>query len=269
MRQDKGYLKLHRKSFSEIRKLNQEEKYRYDLIFKRKCLISENAEILTEDKSLWLGIKEHYGDIDFWGGMETFSVSDYFPHIDEKIKAFMDAHFMPVINSDTEMFSVACGDGESELYLADKVKLLDGFEYSEKMVQSARMRAKERNINNTSFHQADVATFRFERLYDVGMCFGLFICLDDKVAQFAISNMVNGLRSGGRLFLRDTVNLCQEECVYLFNYVTGYQAAYRNYEKYKKMITDAGLTLEYEETMNTSITCGNEFRIINSVWIKP
>jgi len=269
MKQEKKYLDNHKKTWLKKWKMKDaEEKYLYDLIFKYGCLVSENGEILTENKLINESIKEHYGDKDFWNGVSTYSISQYFPSVSEKVKVFMDSQIIPFVSKDTEMFSMACGSGENEFYLADRVKLIDGYEYSEKMVRTATEQANKLGIENTKFNQANAANCRFNKVYDAGMSFALFAYLDDEAAIFASQNLADSIKTGGKLYLRDTVNVCGEDMVYLFNYANGFESQYRSYDNYMKLLREAGLKLEYEEVANVSFICGKEFHLLNSVWRK-
>ena len=80
--------------------------------------------------------------------------------------------------------------------------------------------------------------------------------------------MVNAINSNGRLYLRDTMNYGKDDVIYLYNYATGYSAAYRNIDIYNKLLTDAGLRKEYEEVLRVTNSWDTEFKLLQSVWVK-
>lgn len=270
-----GWEKYHMKRFMNVlhklfnrEDVDEEAAYRLKLVKKYGCFIDENGQILTSSDKTYNKVREHYKNVDFWNGVSDYSIDDVYTGIEEKVKSFLDRKFLTIYGKDHTLFSVACGSGENEFYLANYVKSIDGYEYSSKMVQTATQRADELKFNNLTFLQADLGSYDINKVYDAGLCFFLFAYLEDNQVKHAISTMSGALKQGGRLYLRDTLNYAEEPAIYLYNYATGYSAKYRDIETYKKMLEKEGLYLEYEEVLKTSNTGGYEFKLINSVWVK-
>ncbi|SFO34256.1 Methyltransferase domain-containing protein [Pseudobutyrivibrio sp. JW11] len=234
------------------------------------CAIDENGQIFTQSENIHKKIRKHFSYKDFWSEVSDYSINEVYENIEERVRKFLDSQLLPCYGKNSSMFSMACGSGENELYLAPYLKEIDGYEYSLKMVQTANKRAENQGFVNLHFYQADASSCIFEKKYDIGMSFFLFAYLDDDGAKHAIENMAESLPVGGKLYLRDTLNfdLDTKVTIYLYNYVTGYFAAYRNIETYYKLIQNAGFKLNYEEVLRESYGNGVTFKLVQSVWEK-
>ena len=99
------------------------------------------------------------------------------------------------------VLDVACGDGEPALTLARAVaptgRVL-GVDLSERMVDVARERAKEANVQNVDFQVMDAEKLELaDRAYDLVTCrFGLQIVTDPDAV---IAELLRVLKPGGRL----------------------------------------------------------------------
>lgn len=113
------------------------------------------------------------------------------------------------------------------IYVAQYVGKADGFEYAESMVQTARKAAREEGIENVSFYQADACELELECCYDNFMMLRLLTYINkSSTAERIVKNVANALKSGGRLVIKDTLNMEDEEVVYLYNRLSNYQASY-------------------------------------------
>lgn len=134
------------------------------------------------------------------------------------------------------------------------------------MVKFAKSESVERNITNVSFYQFDATKDEMNQKYDAGIMFGLLTYLqNDKLPKVA-RNIANAIKPGGRLLVKDTLNFCSEEEVYLYNYATGYSAIYRNLEKYLDVFNCEGLKLLHQVELGESSTYGHQFKSIGFVW---
>jgi SAM-dependent methyltransferase len=105
------------------------------------------------------------------------------------------------VRSDQRVLDVGCGCGQTTLELARRVGpkgAVLGADISQPMLESARARAKEADVINARFEQADAQVHAFEaEAYDLAFSrFGVMF-FADPVAAFA--NLLRALRPGARL----------------------------------------------------------------------
>lgn len=67
---------------------------------------------------------------------------------------------------------------------------------------------------------------------------------------------------------KDTLNTSGKDVLYLFNSLSGYQAAYYSQEKYYEFFNKAGFELENEELLDEVAQDGFTFISRGAVWIK-
>lgn len=249
-----------------------EQMWLVDLVLNRKAIISDYGEIQTESFSLYREIQEHYESWEFWKDVQEFSLQELYPERYEAQKHMLLDEFLPKLNEKDILFDMACANGEWTEIVGEKVSRIDGYEYSGAMVELAKERAQKKRITNIKYVQADATDFKTGYRYDAGMCLGLFTCLADESAQKAIVNVSDMIKAGGYLAAKDTLNMAGEDCIYHFNYNTGYQAVYRSVDVYYRLFADAGFELVYETNLDgTKLTVDTEdisFISRGTVWVK-
>ncbi len=107
---------------------------------------------------------------------------------DEKIRKYLK-------NSDV-ILDYGCGDGILALKYAGLVKEIRGIDYSHNMVEVAKKKAAEANIENIHFTQAVIFDERLERgSYDVVLARGVLHLLDDRLE--VVDRIYELLKPGG------------------------------------------------------------------------
>lgn len=81
--------------------------------------------------------------------------------------------FITYLDKSQKIGDLACKNGNGTRYVAQYVGKIDGFEYSESMVQTARKVAEKQGIENILFYQADACELELECAYDNFMMMGL------------------------------------------------------------------------------------------------
>ena len=248
MKQSQALMDLYRKKRNEL----SEEMYLVDLVLEHGAVISDYGEIQTENYDLYKEIQEHYRTWDYWQDVSNFTLKDLYPKRWQKTWSMMRNQFISHLEKEYVLFDIACGNGEWTEIVSEYVGHIDGYEYSQKMVELAREEAEKKQIKNITYVQADATTLQLKQSYDAGMCLGLFTCLEEEEAKLAIRNIALGMKKGGYLVTRDSLTLSGEDCLYHFNHTNGYQAIYRSIETYYQLFTDAGFTLVYETNLDVN-----------------
>ena len=88
--------------------------------------------------------------------------------------------FEHLINNQSKILEVGCGEGQNAIYLAEKGYLVDAFDLSEHGITKLKHRCKLSNTQVNAF-VADLTTYQFEQNYDMIVCFGTlhFVAKDE------------------------------------------------------------------------------------------
>lgn len=217
------------------------------------AILGEYGAIYTEKKELLDKITREFSikQGSTWKQEKDWSLKDIFPERYRKQRLMIDEVFIPLLNKDQVVADLACANGEWSIYVADYVKHLDGYEFSKKMVKTAKRKAKDTQKYNISIYHADAREVNYPRQYDNFMMLGLLTCILDPADVKTILNKVSSaLRAGGYLVTKDTLNTMGKDVIYLYNSGTGYQAAYYSPKVYYGIFNDAGFELEYEALLD-------------------
>lgn len=249
------------KELAAIKKLKEELKYDlWHLEFLEKGgVIGQNCDLYTEKLDVFKEVVEYYknDNVDFWKAQVNWSVGDSHPQRRENQKAFLEQVFYPYLDSGQYVCDLGAGNGEWSFAIADKVKYVDAFEYSDHMVETAAKKAKEQGIFQVSFRQADAKMLEFDRQYDNFMMMGLLTYIFEKPdLEQVLGKVYEAMKPGARLVVKDSVNLIEEDEVFLYNYQRNYQAVYRSCESYLQMFEKAGFILEQAKMLEVIEVAG-------------
>ena len=234
-------------------------------------VIGKYCDLYTERLDVFRQVVEHYKDDgeDFWKAQDNWSVGDSHPQRRENQKAFLEQMFYPYLDCGQYVCDLGAGNGEWSFEIADKVKYVDAFEYSDNMVENAAKKAKEQGISKVSFRQADAKTLAFDRQYDNFMMMGLLTYIFEKPdMEKILRNVYGAMKPGARLVVKDSVNLMEEDEVFLYNYQRNYQAVYRSCEGYLQIFEKAGFILEHVKLLETIEVSGMKLGSLGAVFVK-
>lgn len=79
--------------------------------------------------------------------------------------------FEHLINNQSKVLEVGCGEGQNAIYLAQKGHHVDAFDLSEYGIAKLKYRCKLSNAQVNAF-VADLTSYQFEQYYDMVICFG-------------------------------------------------------------------------------------------------
>ncbi len=79
--------------------------------------------------------------------------------------------FEHLMNRQSKVLDVGCGEGQNAIYLAQQGHLVDAFDLSEHGIAKLKYRCEKSNAQVNAF-AADLTTYQFEQNYDMIICFG-------------------------------------------------------------------------------------------------
>lgn len=85
-------------------------------------------------------------------------------HVDLLINYLLDNG---LIDKNTKVLDIGCGDGDYVLALADKVKSITALDYSSGMINACRKRCKAQSMYNVDYICDDFSEHIFEEIYDL------------------------------------------------------------------------------------------------------
>lgn len=109
------------------------------------------------------------------------------------------------LKPDMELMEFGCGTGSTAIRHAPLVKHILATDFSEKMLEIAKEKAKKSNIKNITFQQSSIDNFQApDNTYDIIMGMSILHLLKDKKATI---HKVHSLLKPGGLFISNTVCL--------------------------------------------------------------
>lgn len=135
---------------------------------------------------------------------ETYSTaSDFYDH---PANAFWEHYGRRTVErlqlpAGARVLDVCCGSGASAIPAAEAVGpsgFVQGVDLAENLLNLARTKAKQRNLNNLDFQTGDMLDLKLpESSFDAAVCvFGIFFVPD---MQLAVNKLLRLVRSGGQL----------------------------------------------------------------------
>ncbi len=190
--------------------------------------------------------KNYWRNCDKWP-LKDISVEIY----NNQIKAVRE-FFIPLLQKDSSVLDLGCGDGWLSFEIAPLVCHVDAIDISEKLIHIAQETQKVNNINNIIFNVGEVdKVIDTNILYDSVMCMGLFTCvLKDSVMKKVIKQISLKLKPDGILFVRDSLNKKVTQSFVQGNYV----AIYRQECYYTSLFVNEGFKLLYEGNLSDKVS---------------
>lgn len=155
-------------------------------------------------------------------------------------------HFRP----DMEVLELGCGTGSTAIAHAPYVKHIHAIDISSKMLDIARKKAEDQNVDNVTFEQATVSEFQAaNNSYDAVLALSVLHLLESR--QAAIAKIKRMLKPGG-IFVSSTV--CLGDKMKFFKIIGpvgkffGLIPLVKVFTKQELLdsITDAGFQIDYQ-----------------------
>ena len=154
------------------------------------------------------------------------------------------------LNPESQVLELGCGTGSTAISHAPYAKHVVATDISLEMIEIARGRARENNVDNVTFERSSVDEFAAaSESFDVVLGLNLLHLLEDKDA--AIEKIYKMLRPGG-VFVSSTA--CITDMMPLFRLIAPLGAFFRLFppvdvfsaKELTRALTDAGFEIEHE-----------------------
>lgn len=232
-------------------------------------------EVYTKDKEAyeWLLHKNSYRKNvwqEYWDSQEIWSVKNYFPKTFDMAKKLVFEEFLSLYEVKPDLMDIGCASGEWSLMVAPYCERVCGYEYSQKMVNTANREAQKMGVKNVEFYQAEAATMDLSARYDGGMILAMLMYIDDKDRIAGIlHNVYSHLKPGAFLCTRDSLNDEGVDVLYLLNKRNGYTAFYWSKDLYYEQFKIAGFEMKKEVILEKVTSRQLSFIHVGNIWQKP
>lgn len=139
--------------------------------------------------------------VEYWNGPGARRWVNHQETLDGMLASFGRAAIEAAqVRADEHVVDVGCGCGATALAVAEAIGRrgsLLGVDVSTPMLELARMRARQRGIENATFVAADASSYTFEPRFD--LVFSRFGVMFFRDPAGAFANLRSALRPGGRL----------------------------------------------------------------------
>lgn len=239
--------------------------------FSKRKYYRYRDEIFFSDRSFRRELIDKYSiqSDAFWENQQDYSISNHFMERYAKQFELVFEKFLPNISREATIADVGCAGGEWSFKVLPYVTKVEGYEYSEKLVETAKRNAKERKANNITFYCADARKAKFSSKYEGVMMLGMLMYIDNVEDIYKILvNVYNSLKQEAYLVTKDTLNCENEDVVFMLNRKNGYESVYWSKERYYEQFIRAGFVLVDELLLGEVSTRNMHFISQGAVWKK-
>lgn len=170
-----------------------------------------------------------------------------------KMKLEMDKVLgMLKLQQSSTLLDIGAGIGEWSRIFAKKIKSVCAVDYSEAMIEKARAKAAEENIDNIKFVVSSAEDYIDKNKYDIIFISGLILYLSDEGLLRLSKNIAEMSHEGTILFLREpigTIGRYEIEDRYSPELKANYSAVYRERGDFITNFENAGFVLEKDDDM--------------------
>ena len=227
-------------------------------------------EVFCDKKTTFDHLVSSYsGNIkSYWDSQKSYSLKDFFPKTYAETRSLLFEHFLSLYSEKPCLMDIGCASGEWTLLLAPMCNAIDGYEYSQALVDSAN--ANSADVENVQFYQSDAKNMSLSKTYDGALILAMLMYIDDPDDICKIlRNVYEHLTPGAYLCTRDTLNNEERDVIYLFNKNNGYNAVYWSKEIYYEQFRKAGFVMKEELLLGEVKTRRMDFLHYGNIWQKP
>ncbi len=213
--------------------------------YKKDIFMSKSGAIICKDKKNFQDIVEYNKAADvplFYNKLSRFCSKNIMPQRYKNKLKYFDEVVFPMLRPDDVICDVGCAAGDFTFEFAKRCKIIDGFELSQKMVDTANNRVKDENVKNLNFYQASCDEIEFKKTYDKCFLMGVLCYVtDDYIMEKTLKNIDKALKPGGYIIYRDNLNLT--DCDY---FIFGPSKAYKMVARSKDKVVGMFEKLNYK-----------------------
>ncbi|MEM8501220.1 MAG: class I SAM-dependent methyltransferase [Pseudomonadota bacterium] len=190
--------------------------------------------------------KQTYPDARFWDRMADRYSKKSVP--DQQVYAEKLAKTDRLLKPSDHVLEIGCGTGSTAIHHASQVTQIVAIDYSERMIEIARRKAREADINNAKFLVSTISDLPTSgEEYDVVLAHSVLHLVPDPLATL---NTISQLLKPGGLFI--TTVPCIGEFFPLFRYINAigkrlrlmpYVAVFKE-AQFQRWLRDAKFTVE-------------------------
>jgi ubiquinone/menaquinone biosynthesis C-methylase UbiE len=171
-------------------------------------------------------------------------LTDSDPYISRLRQEGEEKHFMQAFNikSNIRLLEVGTGGGRWVFFLSNKVKSLVGIDFSQKMIELAKLALEKRKISNATFEVAELTEYNSSEKFDIIYFSGMLQYLTDDEVIDTIRHASTLLTPTGYFISRDSVQ--GKKRVILD---TEHSVIYRTVDEYESLFQQEGFKLTYNE----------------------
>ncbi len=158
-----------------------------------------------------------------------------------------------LVQPDTTVVDIGCGNGDLLFQLADKISSGTGIDYSHALIEYARHRQQSEEINNLQFHQADLREKPSPAPVDYALASLVFHVLPWEVAQNVLEQLVHQAKTTLVCAFSEPQSRKQQLLLWLDQRFSGH---FRHFEEYQKR---GGMEQLIRSIENTEYTLHDTF----------
>lgn len=203
------------------------------------ALISRDRKALERISKKYEKTKEHsfYEDVTDW------SYENVMPVRYKNQMEFLQEDFIPLLKKTDALCDFGCASGEFSFMMLPYVNEVDGYDFSEKMIETAQKKAHEKNLENIRFRFGNATDKKLDKQYDAFSLLGVLCYIfDDALCQKAVYCISDHLKTGGYCVYKDNSNGTKND-FFVSNPLNDYQCAVRSRKKIFSFFKNAGFKL--------------------------
>ncbi|MBR4586763.1 MAG: methyltransferase domain-containing protein [Lachnospiraceae bacterium] len=208
---------------------------------------------------------------EYWSLQKSYSVKKYFPQTFAAARKLIFDNFLTLYQDRRPvLMDIGCASGEWTMMVAPKCSRIDGFEFSQNMVNTASVEAQKLGAGNAHFYRTDAATMHLDGKYDGAMILAVLMYFDDiDVIYQILKRIYDHLEPGAYLCTRDTLNNENKDLILMYNRSSGYSAFYWNKKLYYEQFEKVGFVMKKEMLLDEVTSRRMNFIHVGNIWQKP
>lgn len=168
------------------------------------------------------------------------------------------------LKKDMKILELGCGAGRWVEAFSKFVEYVEGVDFSENAIETAKNNAYFKGIQNVNYVSASIFDFEPDKIYDIIYFSGIMIYLNDDDFERSVSKFSKYLKSDGVFIVRDSIAFNRA----IINHNDEYTAIYRTLSEHINIFSKYGFKLYKREiAFNFNYSRALEKRYINRMYL--